>query len=128
VSERTVGRMLSQLEALGRVERVASFLTRARGIKGKGKLRRPYARRKPKGYEAQAPGELVQLDTLVVGLGPRRGWCSSRRWAWGAALPRAWGSGFMAEFEAGCACLGVQLFPPQSQAERSRGADAADLP
>jgi putative transposase len=70
VSERTVGRILAYLEARGRVESVASFLARARRGKGRPSPPRPYAQRKPRGYEAKAPGDLVQVDTLSVTLGP----------------------------------------------------------
>lgn len=74
VSERTVGRILAYLEGHRRIERVASFLARQRGVKGGRKHLRPYARRKPPGYEAKRPGELVhelvQVDTLTVRLGP----------------------------------------------------------
>ena len=70
VSERTVGRILAYLEAHGRVERVAAFLARARRGKVKRKTRRPYAQKKPKGYEVHHPGDLIQVDTLTVTLGP----------------------------------------------------------
>ncbi len=70
VSERTVGRILAYLEAHGRIESVASFLVRARRGRLKRKLRRPYAQRKPKTYTARRPGDLVQIDTLTVTLGP----------------------------------------------------------
>ncbi len=70
VSERTVGRILAYLEAKGRVESVAAFLARARRGKVKRKTRRPYAQRKPKGYEVNHPGDLIQVDTLTVTLGP----------------------------------------------------------
>lgn len=70
VSERTVGRILAHLEARGRVESVAAFLARARRGKGRPRLQRPYAQRKPWGYEAKGPGDLVQVDTLSVTLGP----------------------------------------------------------
>ncbi|GAA6749282.1 hypothetical protein Thermus72351_23700 [Thermus brockianus] len=74
MSERTVGRILAYLGhgqspylgGSGRVESVASFLAR----RGRGRPRRPYAHRKPRGYEAQAPGDLVQVDTLMVTLRP----------------------------------------------------------
>jgi putative transposase len=61
LSERTVGRILAYLEGQGRVERVAGFLARAR--RGK-------SQRRPPGYEVKAPGDLVQIDTLSVSLGP----------------------------------------------------------
>ena len=70
ISERTVGRLLAYLEAHGRVESVAAFLARARRGKVKRKTRRPYAQRKPKGYEVNHPGDLIQVDTLSVTLGP----------------------------------------------------------
>ncbi|MFN3412894.1 MAG: integrase core domain-containing protein [Thermoanaerobaculum sp.] len=70
VGERTVGRILAHLEARGRVERVASFLARMGGGKRRRKGRRPYATRKPPGYEVRAPGDLVGVDTLTVALGP----------------------------------------------------------
>ena len=66
LSERTVGRMLAHLEGLGRIESVAGFLARKGGGKARRKARRPYATRKPRGYEAEEPGDLVQIDTLQV--------------------------------------------------------------
>lgn len=70
MSERTVGRILAYLEGSGRVESVASFLARRGRGKGRGRPRRPYAHRKPRGYQPQAPGDLIQVDTLMVSLGP----------------------------------------------------------
>ncbi|GAB6942424.1 IS481 family transposase [Thermus brockianus] len=70
VSERTVGRVLAYLEGQGRVEGVASYLARRGRGKGRRKPRRPYAQRRPKGYEVEGPGYLVQVDTLRVRLGP----------------------------------------------------------
>jgi len=73
ISERTVGRILHYLEQQGRVESVASFLARSRrGGMGKARrrTRRPYARRKPRSYSVNQPGDLVQVDTLTVTLGP----------------------------------------------------------
>jgi len=69
ISERTVGRILAHLESRGRVESVASFLARSR----RGKVRRtkrPYAKRKPRTHTVQGPGDLIQVDTLTVTLGP----------------------------------------------------------
>ncbi len=70
VSERTVGRILAYLERWGRVESVASFLAQARRGKSKRKTKRPYAKRKPRTYRVQEPGDLIQVDTLTVTLGP----------------------------------------------------------
>ena len=70
VGERTVGRILAYLEGRGRVERVASYLARRGGGKARGRPRRPYACRKPRGYKVLAPGDLIQVDTLTVTLGP----------------------------------------------------------
>jgi len=71
ISERTVDRIPTYLEKHVRVESVASFLARLQRRKVKRrKALRPYARRKPKGYVASSPGDLVQLDTQSVTLGP----------------------------------------------------------
>jgi len=70
ISERTVGRILAYLERWGRVESVASFLARARRGKLRRRKRRPYAQRKPRAYQVNHPGDLVQVDTLTVTLGP----------------------------------------------------------
>ena len=70
LSGRTVGRILAYLEGQGRIERVAGFLARARRGKSQRRAPRPYAQRRPPGYEARAPGDLVQIDTLSVSLGP----------------------------------------------------------
>lgn len=70
VSERTVGRILAHLEAHGRVEGVAAFLARAKRGKTRRKSHRPYARRKPKTHTVSQPGDLVQVDTLSITLGP----------------------------------------------------------
>ncbi len=55
------------------MEGVASFLARSRRDgtgKARRRTRRPYARRKPKSYVVSLPGDLVQVDTLTVTLGP----------------------------------------------------------
>ncbi len=70
ISERTVGRILAYLERWGRVESVAAFLARSRRGKAKRKTLRPYAQRKPKTYTVHSPGDLIQVDTLTVTLGP----------------------------------------------------------
>ncbi len=65
-----MGRLLAYLEAHGRVESVAAFLAHSRRGKVKRRVRRPYAQRKPKTYTAHNPGDLIQVDTLTVSLGP----------------------------------------------------------
>ncbi len=62
VSTSMVGRILSSLKRRGvlREPLRTSISTRKR------LWRRPYAIRKPKGYEVQEPGDLVQVDTLDV--------------------------------------------------------------
>jgi len=90
-----VGRILVYLEGQGRIERVASFLARTRRGKSQRRAPRPYAQRKPPGYEVRAPGDLVQIDTLSVNLGPGEGvkhFCAvelSTRLAWAAVHRRA---------------------------------------
>lgn len=58
----TVGRILAQLKARG-VLREA--LRRPVSVR-RHRLRREYAVRKPKGYAVEAPGDVVQVDTLEV--------------------------------------------------------------
>ncbi|ADH63076.1 Integrase catalytic region [Allomeiothermus silvanus DSM 9946] len=70
MSERTVGRILAYLEKHRRIESVAGYLARTQRGKLKRRVNRPYAKRKPRGYEARAPGDLVQVDTLTLTLGP----------------------------------------------------------
>jgi transposase InsO family protein len=62
VSTSMVGRILTKLKARG------SLLEPPRnGVSARRRTRpRPYAVRKPKGYQVEAPGELVQVDTLDV--------------------------------------------------------------
>jgi len=62
VSTSMVGRILKRLKA----RRVLREPPRS-GVSTRKRLwRRPYAVRKPKGYQVQAPGDLVQVDTLDV--------------------------------------------------------------
>jgi len=138
LSERTVGRILAYLEGQGRVERVAGFLARARRGRSQRRAPRPYAQRRPPGCEARAPGDLVQIDTLSVSLGPgeevkhfRGGTLHPPGLGCGAppghgpdggrvsagrspfplrAVQVDGGSGFMAAFEEGCQALGIRLF------------------
>lgn len=62
VSTSMVGRILSRLKARGVLREPPRT-----GISTRKRVwRRPYAVRKPKGYEVQEPGDLVQVDTLDV--------------------------------------------------------------
>ena len=70
VSDSTVGRILAHLVARGAVEPVPTLRHRLRTRRAKPK--RPHALRRPKNLSAQAPGDLVQLDTLSVGIAPER--------------------------------------------------------
>lgn len=58
----TVGRILTFLKDSGRLKEPVSRAISAR----KRPWKRPWAIRKPKGYEVKKPGDLVQLDTLDV--------------------------------------------------------------
>jgi len=62
VSTSMVGRILTQLKARG----VLKEPVRRRISTHKRQRPRPYAIRKPQGYQAQGPGELVEVDTLEV--------------------------------------------------------------
>jgi transposase InsO family protein len=72
VSESTVGRTLTRLRSRGQLDEPAVVV--AQQGRRRRKARRPYARRKPWGYEARVPGDLVQIDTtpIVVLPGVRR--------------------------------------------------------
>jgi putative transposase len=61
-STSTVGRILTRLKARGLLHEPPRSGISAR----KRRQRRPYAVRKPKDYQPQRPGDLVQLDTLDV--------------------------------------------------------------
>ena len=62
VSTSMVGRILTSLKARGALKEPLRS-----GISTRKRLwRRPYAVRKPKGYEVKEPGDLVQVDTLDV--------------------------------------------------------------
>ncbi len=62
VSTSMVGRILRRLKARG----VLREPLRSGVSTHKRQWQRPYAVRKPKGYQVQAPGDLVQVDTLDV--------------------------------------------------------------
>jgi len=61
VSESTVGRIIGYLKRRG-VLREPVKKVKAKGLRRK----RVYARRKPKDYKVEAPGDMVQVDTLYV--------------------------------------------------------------
>ncbi len=60
VSTSMVGRILKHLKQRGQLVEPRRYAVSA----GKRRLRRSYGVRKPKGYQVQAPGDLVQVDTL----------------------------------------------------------------
>lgn len=139
VSDSTVGRMLADLLARGRIAPVAAF---TRAAKRRGRPRRPHARRLRKALLARGPGDVVQIDSLKVGLGHGRQArqftaidCASR-WSVAMASHRLTaasaarfldkaqarmpfplraiqidgGSEFMAEFETACAAKRIPLW------------------
>jgi len=61
-SASTVGRILRQLKARGQLKEPPRGWVTVR----KRRLRRPYARRKPREYAVQKAGDLVQVDTMDV--------------------------------------------------------------
>jgi len=64
VSVSTVGRTLTRLRAIGQLREPA--VVRASLARHRRRIRRPYAQRKPWGYRPRAPGDLVEIDTMVV--------------------------------------------------------------
>ena len=62
VSVSMVGRILKRLRQTGELVEPPRFAISAR----KRRLRRVYARRKPRDYEAKEPGDIVQIDSLDV--------------------------------------------------------------
>ena len=92
VSESTVGRILRHLVARGVVQPVP-ILRRAKAAFRR--LRRPHAKRLPKGQSADRPGALVQLDTLTITLQPGTAikqltaYCPHARWTVAKAATRA---------------------------------------
>ena len=70
VSDATVGRILAHLVDRGVVGAVPAL---RRKVKiNRSKARRPHAIRLPKDHPVAEPGDLVQLDTLSVGIAPER--------------------------------------------------------
>ena len=61
-SASTVGRILRRLKDRGVLREP---LSRARPVRKRGP-KRPYAARKPRGYEAKEPGDIVEVDTLDI--------------------------------------------------------------
>jgi len=70
VSNATVGRILADLVKRGVVEPVPVLRRKLRTRRAKPK--RPHALRMPKNYRVSHPGDLVQLDTLSIGIAPER--------------------------------------------------------
>jgi transposase InsO family protein len=70
VSDATVGRILAHLVDRGVIGSVPTLRHRLRTRRAKPK--RPHALRLPRGMSVEAPGDLVQLDTLSIGLAPER--------------------------------------------------------
>jgi putative transposase len=70
VSDSTVGRILGHLVDRGVVEPVPTLRHRLRTRRAK--PRRPHAIRLPKDLRIAEPGDVVQLDTLSVGIAPER--------------------------------------------------------
>jgi len=70
VSDSTVGRILAHLVGRGAVEPVPTLRHRLRTRRAK--PRRPHAIRLPRNLTAAEPGDIVQLDTLSVGIAPQR--------------------------------------------------------
>ena len=107
VSTSMVGRTLTGLKRRGVLKEPlrSGIFTRKR------LWRRPYAIRKPRGYEVNAPGDLVQVDTLDVR--PLPGVVS--RWDVIEAHTRATAT-TAAGFEVECERRGLRLFvlPPRS--------------
>jgi transposase InsO family protein len=68
VSTSTVGRTLARLRAQGQLREPAVVVAQVR--RQKGRVRRPYAKRKPWGYVPRRPGDLVQVDTTTITLFP----------------------------------------------------------
>jgi transposase InsO family protein len=68
ISASTVGRVMNRLKERGLLVEPVSVTMAKRARKRRRKPR--YAIRKPKGYEIQGPGDLVEVDTLQVALIP----------------------------------------------------------
>ena len=70
VCDSTVGRILAYLVRRGVVEPVPTLRHRLRTRRARPK--RPHALRLPRDMSVEAPGDLVQLDTLSIGIAPER--------------------------------------------------------
>jgi len=70
ISASTVGRVIKRLKGCGIIkEPINDAIVKAAR---KRRLKPRYAIRKPKGYEIKAPGDLVEVDTLVIKLLPNQ--------------------------------------------------------
>ena len=67
VSASTVGRTLTRLRALGHLNEPAVVRNRRR----RSRRARPYAQRLPWGYRPERPGDLVEIDTTPITVGPK---------------------------------------------------------
>ena len=70
ISTSTVGRVIKRLRDKGVLkEPINEAMVK---LARKRRIKRRYAVRKPKGYEVKAPGDLVEVDTLVIKLLPNQ--------------------------------------------------------
>jgi transposase InsO family protein len=70
VSNATVGRIITSLIARGRVPRVKDLIGKA--PRKTPPTKRPHAIRKPKDVSFKKPGDVIQIDTVSISLGPNR--------------------------------------------------------
>lgn len=93
VSEATIGRILAHLVARGAIEPVPTIRKAAKTRKWTAKRR--FAERLPKHLKADAPGQIVQLDTVYVTLAPGKhvkhftGYDPVAKWTVAKAFERA---------------------------------------
>lgn len=62
----TVGRTLDRLRVKGQLNEPVIVVSRLEGVRRRKSHKRPYATRKPWGYEVISPGDLVEVDTVHV--------------------------------------------------------------
>jgi transposase InsO family protein len=66
LSASTIGRVLGRLKEKGLLREPAKL----KAVRNRHRVQRPWARRKPKEYIPQAPGDIVQVDTLDIEILP----------------------------------------------------------